>query len=322
MPSATSASRTLVLGSRGSSLALRQTGMVRDDIASSNPGLRVEIEIIRTTGDRQQEWAAPSLNPQAGGGKGIFVKEIEDALIAGRVDGAVHSLKDLPTEIPPGLKLAAIPLREDPRDVLASRGGFDFASLPPGSRVGTGSLRRVSQLRHSRGDLVFVPIRGNVDTRLRKMREGDLDAVVLAAAGLRRLGLMQASFSCLPPSLCLPAVGQGALAIETRDEEGWVSSSVGMLHDPITAACVTAERAFLAGLGGGCQVPVAALATIEGDRLSLAGVVCDPEGETLIRVESSGAMRSASAVGEEASREAIERGAAEILAAVARAAGG
>ncbi len=206
--------------------------------------------------------------------------------------------------------------------MLAARGGFDFASLPPGSRVGTGSLRRVSQLRRGRRDLVFVPIRGNVDTRLRKMREGDLDAVVLAAAGLRRLGLMQESFSLLAPSLCLPAVGQGALAIETRDDEGWVSRAVGVLHDPITAACVAAERAFLAGLGGGCQIPVAALASIEGERISITGVVCDPEGETLIRVEATGAIGAAASVGAEAARSAVEKGAAEILAAVERAAGG
>ncbi|MBI3449803.1 MAG: hydroxymethylbilane synthase [Acidobacteria bacterium] len=311
--------RTLVIGSRGSPLALRQSGMMRDAIASRNPGLKVEITLIRTTGDRQQEWAAPPSAQTAG--KGIFVKEIEEALAAGRIDAAVHSMKDLPTEIPGGLRIAAVPPREDPRDVLAAREPLEFDALPQGARVGTGSPRRVSQLRHRRGDLSYVPLRGNVDTRLRRMREGDVDAVVLAAAGLRRLGLMQPWFTHLPLEICLPAVGQGALAIETRDEEGWVQTAVGTLDDPDTAAAVLAERAFLARLGGGCQVPVAAFATVRGDALSISGVVCDPDGGTMIRVEARGRAADAAGVGAEAAAEAVERGASLILAAVERAAG-
>ncbi|HZE89634.1 MAG TPA: hydroxymethylbilane synthase, partial [Verrucomicrobiae bacterium] len=260
MDAGTGSGRTLVIGSRGSPLALRQSGMMRDAIAAHNPGLKVEIAVIRTTGDRQQEWTAPPTAQTAG--KGIFVKEIEEALAAGRIDAAIHSMKDLPTEMPAGLCIAAIPEREDPRDVLAARSPAEFDALPMGARIGTGSPRRVSQLRHRRGDLSYVPLRGNVDTRLRRMREGDVDAVILAAAGLNRLGLMQPDFTFLPPGICLPAVGQGALAIETRDEEGWVRSAVRTLHHPATAAAVVAERAFLSKLGGGCQVPVAAHATI------------------------------------------------------------
>jgi len=315
------AGRPLLIGSRGSPLALRQTGMMRDAIAAANPGLAVEIRIIKTTGDRQQEWAAAFSGPQAGGGKGIFVKEIEDDLLASRIDAAVHSFKDLPTEMPPGLRVAAVPPREDPRDVLATRDGSDLTGLAAGSRVGTGSPRRVSQLRHRRPDLSFVPIRGNVDTRLRKMREGDLDAVVLAAAGLNRLGLMRREFHALSGEECLPAVGQGALALETRDEEGWIQEALRHLHDPATAAAVAAERAFLAALGGGCQVPVAAFASIDGEALSLAGAVCDPDGSRLIRVEASGTIADPASVGAEAARAAIDRGAAAILEALEKAAG-
>ncbi len=312
----TRAEGRLLIGSRGSPLALRQSGLIRDALAAANPGLTVEVEIIKTTGDRQQEWAlpAPGIPPESA--KGIFVKEIEEALLARRVDAAVHSLKDLPTELAPWLRIAAIPAREDPRDVLVARDGSGFGGLPAGARVGTGSPRRAAQLRHRRRDLVFVPIRGNVDTRLRKVREGILDAVVLAAAGLRRLGLMEASFEPLPPDLCLPAVGQGAIAVQTRDESDWVTEAIELLHDPVTAACVSAERAFLAALGGGCQVPVAALATFQGDVLALKGVVCDPEGERLIRVEASGPLDDAESVGREAARHAIEQGAKEILAGV------
>lgn len=310
-----SAPRLLRLGSRGSPLALTQTGLFRDALQAANPGLEVEIEIIKTTGDRQQEWATPPAVADRTG-KGIFVKEIEDALLDGRVDAAVHSLKDLPTEIPAGLRIAAIPNREDPRDVLVAREGLRFETLPEGARVGTGSPRRMSQLRHHRRDLVFVPIRGNVETRLRKVEDGQLDAVVLAAAGLRRLGLMEERWELLESDLCLPAVGQGALAIEARDEQGFVVEALRRLHDDSTAACVDAERAFLSGLGGGCQVPVAALAEIVGSAIHFRGVVCDPEGERLIRVEAIGAVDRASAIGEGAARDAIAEGAQAILALV------
>lgn len=313
MTPSSSSTKSLRIGSRGSPLALTQTGIVRDAIAAANPGLAVEIEIIRTTGDRQQEWAAPPSDPQAGAGKGIFVKEIEEALLERRVDVAVHSLKDLPTDVTEGLVIAATPRREDPRDVLIARDRLTLLTLPSGARVGTGSPRRISQLRLVRPDLAFVPIRGNVDSRLRKVREGDLDAVVLAAAGLRRLGLLDPTWAPLPSDLCLPAVAQGALAIQARAGDERVRAILEPIHDAETAACVEAERAFLAGLGGGCQVPVAALAVIEGGTLRLSGVVCDPEGTRIIRVRSEGAPADASKIGREAAGSAIAGGAAELI---------
>jgi hydroxymethylbilane synthase len=324
MPARGDAPDRLVIGTRGSPLALTQSGMIRDALAACNPGVAVEIEIIKTTGDRQQEWTAPPSGPQAGGGKGIFVKEIEDAMLEGRVDLAVHSMKDLPAEIPEGLRIAAVPRREDPRDVLVARGGTSLMDLAAGARVGTGSPRRVSQIRNVRRDLVFLPIRGNVDTRLRKVREGTLDAVVLAAAGLRRLGLLDPAWPLLPEEVCLPAVGQGALAIEAREGDARVLSALEPLHDAATAACVAAERAFLAALGGGCQIPVAALATIVagGDAVALRGAVCDPEGVRLIRVAATGPWSDAGSAGREAAEEAIRRGASEILSSFGRASGG
>jgi hydroxymethylbilane synthase len=290
--------------------------MVREAIVASNPGLDVDVEIIRTTGDRQQEWASPPAGPQAGGGKGIFVKEIEEALLSGRVDLAVHSMKDLPAETSPGLRIAAVPAREDPRDVLVARDGLRLRTLPEGARVGTGSPRRVAQLRNARRDLEFVPLRGNVDTRLRKVREGALDAAVLAAAGLRRLGLLEAGWEILDGAICLPAVGQGALAVQAREDDGGVLAALAALHDPATAACVEAERAFLAALGGGCQVPVAALALLEGGTIHLEGAVGDPGGARLVRVSASGPAGAPVAVGEAAAAGALARGAGEILAAV------
>jgi hydroxymethylbilane synthase len=303
----------LRIGSRGSPLALTQTGIVRDAIAAANPGLVVDIEIIRTTGDRQQEWAAPPAGPQAGAGKGIFVKEIEEALLDGRVDVAIHSLKDLPTEVTDGLVVAATPRREDPRDVLVARERLTLLTLPSEARVGTGSPRRISQLRQVRPDLEFVPIRGNVDTRLRKVRDGELDAVVLAAAGLKRLGLLDPSWILLPHDLCLPAVAQGALAVQGRVGDERVRAVLEPIHDAETAACVEAERAFLAGLGGGCQVPVAALAVIEGGTLRLSGVVCDPAGTRIIRVREEGSPDDAVPVGRKAAASAIAGGAAGLI---------
>ena len=308
--------RLIRVGSRGSALALRQCGMVCGAIMAANPGVAVRIDVIKTAGDRQQEWAAAPAALGPAGGKGIFVKEIEDALLERRIDAAVHSMKDMPSEIPEGLRIACVPRREDPRDVLVAGGGLTFETLPAGAKVGTGSPRRIAQLRHHRPDLVFVPIRGNVETRLRKMREGSLDAVVLAAAGLNRLGLMEAGWQPLDGSLSLPAVGQGALAIEARDEEDWILGALAKLHHPPTAACVAAERAFLAALGGGCQIPVAALALLDGGEILLQGVVSDPEGARLLRVEAVALEERPEDAGAEAARKAIALGAWEILAAI------
>lgn len=306
----------LRIGSRGSALALRQSGMVREALIAANPGLRVEIEIIRTTGDRQQHWNATPAALGSTGGKGIFVKEIEEALIERRVDAAVHSMKDLPTELAAGLHLAAIPEREDPRDALVTAGGIPFESLPQGARIGTGSPRRITQLLHLRRDLIFVPIRGNVDTRLRKVREGAFDGAILALAGLRRLGLAGPEVFPLSTETCLPAPGQGALAIEAREEKGPLAECLQRLHHPETAACVAAERSFLARLEGGCLIPAAALAALTEGRLILKTLVCDAEGERLVRAAAGGDPSEAGAIGRRAADSALDDGAREILQAI------
>ncbi len=311
-----SQARTLRLASRGSPLALAQSRMVAAALERACPGLRVHLEVIRTTGDRQQAWKAVPAALGAAGGKGLFVKEIEDALLEGRVDAAVHSMKDMPTDLPEGAGIVAVPAREDPRDVLVARGRLSFDQLPPGARLGTGSPRRIAQLRHLRPDLVFVPIRGNVETRVRKVNAGDFEGVVLAAAGLNRLGLGEVERTALSPEICLPAPGQGALAIEARLGEGWILDALRTLHDPETACCVEAERAFLGALGGGCLVPAAALAELSESALRLRVVVADPEGRRVVRVEVAGRRENARRLGIEAAELAASQGAAEILSSL------
>ena len=287
--------------------------MVAEALKTLTPGLRVEIRIIKTIGDKQQAWQERPAPLGSAGGKGIFVKEIEDALLAGEVDAAVHSLKDLPTELPEGLHVAVVPRREDPRDALVTRDGRDLDALPSGARVGTGSPRRVTQLRSRRPDLVFVPLRGNIDTRVGRVRGGDLDAVVLAMAGLNRLGLQGATAIPVSPEVCLPAPGQGALGLECRKEEGAFLGALAKLHDPDTAVCVLAERAFLAALGGGCLVPAGALASLEQRRLTLRCVVSDAEGTRLLRSTVSGDPSRPEDLGAGAASSLLAAGAAEIL---------
>jgi len=255
----------IVLGSRGSALALAQTRWVAGRLQEAHPGLEVTVEILSTAGDRIQDRPLPAI-----GGKGLFTRELEEALLDGRIDGAVHSLKDLPTEMTPGLTLGAVPARENPADVLVSRHGGTLAELPPGAVVGTSSPRRRAQLARLRPDLRFTDLRGNVPTRLRKVREGAVDATVLAAAGLARLGLLEEADGWpLPSSLMLPAPGQGALALQIRDGDAQMADLAGVLHDPDTARTVAAERAVLAALGTGCSAPVGALARIQGETLVL-----------------------------------------------------
>src|SRR2546422_2212401 len=244
----------IIIGTRGSKLALWQAGWVRDQLAAQ--GHEVEIKVIKTTGDR-----LGNVPLTQSGTKGLFIKEIEEALGAGAIDLAVHSLKDLPTEQPPGLGVAAVPSRADARDALISSGARPLAALPPGSRVGTGSLRRQSQLRALRGDLEAVPVRGNVDTRLKKLERGEYDALILAAAGLERLGLSERGTQYFAVDEMCPAVGQGALAIETREGDDRIEQAVMPLDDPRTHEAVRAERAMLPCLGGGCQTPTAAHAS-------------------------------------------------------------
>lgn len=287
----------LRIGSRGSQLALWQSQWVQARLAEL--GVEAEIEIIRTTGDKVTDVPLAKV-----GSKGLFTKEIEDALLEGRVDLAVHSLKDLPTVLPDGLMLAAVPEREDPRDALI---GKTLAELPQGARVGTSSLRRTAQLKRLRPDLVLEPIRGNLDTRLRKLDEGQFDAILLAAAGLRRLGWAGRIAELMDPALMCPAVGQGALAIETRGEGEGFEICARLEHGP-TRAAVDAERAVLARLGGGCQVPIGAHASQVDGALRVFGVVASPDGTELVRAEAG--------TGEECARLLLDAGARRILHSV------
>lgn len=291
----------LTIGSRGSQLALWQANWVRSRLEAM--GEQCRIEIIKTTGDKITDVPLAKV-----GSKGLFTKEIEEALQDERIDLAVHSLKDLPTELPDGLFLAAIPEREDARDALV---GKRLADLKPGEKVGTGSLRRVAQLRAMRPDLAIESIRGNLDTRLRKLSEGQYDALVLAAAGLKRLGWEQRITEYLD-TMC-PAVGQGALAIETRHDGGPAERACALLDHAPTRAAVIAERAVLNALGGGCQVPIGAHATVKDGRLTLSAIVISPDARQAVKKEAAAASSEAQALGERIGRELLDSGAREIL---------
>jgi len=297
----------MVIGSRGSQLALWQARHVQALLAGK--GIEARIEIIRTTGDNITGVSLAQLGRQTST-KGLFTKELEDALLDGRIDLAVHSLKDLPTELPAGLQLGAVPGdREDVRDALVGR---PLADLPVGAKVGTSALRRQAQLLALRPDLVVESIRGNVDTRLRKLDEGQFDAIMLAAAGLRRLGWAERIAECFAPEQMCPAVGQGALGIETRAGD----DRLFLLDDLTVRSAVTAERALLRALGGGCQVPVGAHAETRGDQLHLRAVVVSPDGRTLLREEVQGGAMYAEAVGLEAAKALLANGAQSILDSV------
>lgn len=301
----------IVIGSRGSKLALWQTNWVKDRLESAHSGLEVSIKIITTTGDRITDVSLPTLGAQ---GKGLFTKELEDEMLDRRIDIAVHSLKDLPTDLPDGLHIGAIGEREDVRDALVTKNAEGFKQLPHGARVGTSSLRRQAQLIAVRSDLRFEPVRGNVDTRLRKVEAGEYDAIVLASAGLRRLGYADRITEYLSEELVLPAVGQGALAIESRVDDPAVDSLITVLeHTPTRIAC-EAERSFLKGLGGGCLVPIAALARITGEQLTIRGLVASTDGREIIRGSAEGIVDNASGVGLTLAQELLDRGAARLLA--------
>jgi hydroxymethylbilane synthase len=293
----------LTIGSRGSQLALWQARWIKARLEELGEVCR--IEIIKTTGDKITDVPLAKV-----GTKGLFTKEIEEALLAGAVDLAVHSMKDLPTELPAGLEVAGIPAREDPRDALL---GSRFKDLPQGCRVGTSSLRRAAQLRALRPDLEVEPLRGNLDTRVRKLTEGRYAAIVLAAAGLKRLGWEDKIAEILPVTYMCPAVGQGALAIETRADGGAAHEICRKLDHAETRVAVTAERAVLASLGGGCQVPIGAHAVVGDGQLELTAVVCSPDGDRLIRRNSSGAVEAAEDLGRALGEALLEAGADEIL---------
>jgi hydroxymethylbilane synthase len=304
----------LLIGSRGSKLALWQANWVKAELERRHAGLQVEIEIIKTTGDR---FAAASLTQI--GGKGVFTKEIEDALLEKRVQLAVHSLKDLPTVLPAGLHLAAITEREDPRDALVVSPRLattvrSLKELPEGARVGTSSLRRASQLRNLRPDLVLLELRGNVETRLRKLDEGAFDAIILASAGLLRLGLGERITEKIDPAVMIPAVGQGALALETSSDDNYANEAVRVLEHNPTRRAVEAERALLRGLAGGCAVPIAAFARIEKENsLTLNALVAGVDGRRVIRESISGPIAESENLGRTLAARLISAGAAELL---------
>jgi hydroxymethylbilane synthase len=302
----------ITIGTRGSQLALWQANWVKDEIRRRHPEIEVVVKVISTKGDRVLDVSLPKLGEQ---GKGLFTKELEEAIFAGHVDLAVHSLKDLPTELPPGLQIGAYCEREDVRDALVAREGIHcFDDLPKRGSLGTSSLRRQAQLLAVRRDLLIQPVRGNVDTRLRKLDRGEFDAVVLAAAGLHRLGYTTRITQYFAPDFIVPAVGQGALAIETRKNDTAVNEIVlGLDHDLTRLAC-TAERAFLKGLGGGCLVPIAAHAEIEAGILRLTGLVASPEGSEAVRGERCGDVNRAEALGQQLADDLLSQGAGRILA--------
>ena len=305
----------LIIGSRGSKLALRQAEMIKADLARLEPSLTVRIEIIKTSGDASTDPLSVI------GGKGVFTKELEEALLDTRIDIAVHSLKDLPTIVPDELVIAAICKREDPRDALVLNRKLQgspaaIRSLTRGAIVGTSSPRRLSQLKYLRDDLVIKDLRGNVDTRLRKLDEGQYDALVLACAGLRRLGMENRISAALPSSEILPAVGQGALGIETRAGDEDILAAVSKLDHKFTRLACTAERAFLRSLGGGCQLPIAAYAVVREKCIRLDGLVADRQGRRIIRDSISGGLDEAEQLGTELGERLLKQGADDLLTTV------
>ncbi|MBW1952713.1 MAG: hydroxymethylbilane synthase [Deltaproteobacteria bacterium] len=301
----------LLIGTRGSPLALAQARWVQARLEAHHPHLQVTLTIIKTTGDKILDVPLAQV-----GGKGLFTKEIEQALLAREVDLGVHSMKDVPAELPAGLTISTITTREDWRDALISHRYPRLEDIPAGGRIGTSSLRRRAQLLHQRPDLNIVPLRGNVDTRLRKLAEENLDAIILAVAGLKRLGLEHLITSYLPAPQMLPAIGQGALGLELRRQDTCSQELVACLDDPASRVAVRAERAFLARLQGGCQVPVAALGLLTEGRLTLEGLISDPEGRLLLREKVEGIPKDAETLGTSLAESLLDQGGREILSQI------
>ncbi len=304
--------KPLRIGTRGSALALWQATSIAEALRRAS-GIETELIIIKTSGDKFQQTSFSQM-----GTKGVFIKELEDALMDGRVDLAVHSMKDLPTKMPDGLTIAAICKREDVRDALLSLAGASLETLPKNARVGTSSLRRQSQLLYARKDLRMLELRGNVDTRIEKLKRGDYDAIVLAKAGLDRLGLSGNISQVLPHEVSLPAAGQGAIGIEARADDDETLRVLAPLNDAETRSGVSAERAALAGLEGGCQVSIGAWGRVENGKLSLDVAVLSPDGVQRLWEKDSGAPEDAEAIGERVAGKLRERGAAALLARESR----
>lgn len=296
------------IGTRGSKLALAQAHFVAESLKKVVADIEPDICVIKTSGDILQDVSLRQI-----GGQGAFVKEIEEALLTGGVDLAVHSMKDVPGEIPDGLAFAAILPREDARDVLVSRDHAGFDLLPKGARIGTGSLRRQAQMMSVRPDLEIVPLRGNIDTRLKKMETENLAGVILAAAGMKRLRYTAAITQFLPIEWMLPAVGQGALGLQVRENDAWLSELCAKLHCATTAAEVRAERSYLRALGGGCRLPIAAYGLLDGQRLMLEGLVAAPDGTGVIRDHVVGGVDEAEDMGRGLAGVIMEKGGRQLL---------
>jgi hydroxymethylbilane synthase len=300
--------KSIKIGTRGSKLALWQADWVKSEIEKQDPSILVELEIIKTKGDRVLDVPLAKV-----GGKGLFVKEIEEALLNGKIDLAVHSMKDMPAEIPEGLCIGAVPKRENPVDVLISDKGGALSSFGRGARIGTSSLRRSAQLLYARPEIEIVPLRGNLDTRLRKLETENMDGIILAAAGVKRLNLECRITEYLDTDIMLPAVGQGALCIETRVNDRFTASLISVLEDADARTAVMGERAFSNRLEGGCQVPIAAYGAVKDHSFSLCGLVADIEGKELIRESLDGPEESSEDIGIELAERLLLKGARRIL---------
>lgn len=300
--------RKVGIGTRASLLALYQANWVKGELEKRYPAVEVSLEKIKTTGDKITDVPLAKV-----GGKGLFVKEIEEALLSEKVDLAVHSMKDVPTLLPKGLHLRAVTEREDPRDVVISKSGKGLLELPRGSKIGTSSLRRQAQLLSVREDFEVLQLRGNLDTRLKKLDGGSFDAIILAGAGIKRLGWSERITEYLSPEIMLPAIGQGALGIETRMSGDYINGLVGFFDHPPTSVAVAAERAMLKRLGGGCQVPIAAYGTVEGGILKLTGLVAATDGRTVVKDSIEGNADRAEELGVALAERLLKMGAEKIL---------
>lgn len=301
----------IVIGTRGSALATTQTNWVAERLRAAHPEIEIEIVIIKTKGDKITDVPLAKI-----GGKGLFTKELEVALADGRIDIAVHSLKDLPTELPAGIALAAVPLRESPWDALVAKDYTAINAIPEGAAIGTSSLRRQAQIRRMRPDLQVVDLRGNIDTRIGKVESGELDGAILAAAGLNRLGRKDAIAAELPINVMIPAVAQGALGIEARADDISTLGTMRAIHDELTSAATRAERSFLHRLEGGCQVPLGAHAMVGQGAVHLRGCVWSVDGSDAIAGESKGPVANPEAVGIDLAEQLIAQGADALIAAI------